>query len=334
MTTIKDIAKYTGLSIGTVSRYLNNKPTRKENTEAIQNAIEVLHYQANTMARSLRTNQTKTVGLLLHHWTSPFYMRMTAIVETILHEQGYSIMVCAYDGEEKLEKEKLELLSTRCDALVINPLYIDAGYLNDHLTKPVPVISIDRPIFGYRCDNILVNSFAASYTALLSFMKAGHKKIALLTGTKGLYTSTIRVRAYKRLFEDFNLPVNEDYILYGDFRSQTGFDLVSQLIQSGNCPTALFATTSEMTLGAMAAFNKFGLSFPEDISFIGGDIVGDNAILCTNLNQVIQPVDEFGKVLGERLLKRLENKTDVDPDTIILEAYYDDRSSVRQLQSS
>ena len=330
MSTIKDLAKYTGLSIGTISRYLNNKPTRKENAAAIQEAIDALHYQTNTMARGLRTNQTKTVGLLLHHWTSPFYMRMTAIVETMLHERGYSIMVCAYNGDESQEKAKLDLLSTRCDALVVNPMFVDAAYLNERLTRKIPVISIDRPVYGYNCDNILVNSFAASYSALLSFMKNGHKKIALLTGTKGLYTSTTRVRAYKQLFEDFNLPVNNDYILYGDYRSQTGFDLVSQLISSGNCPTALFATTSEMTLGAMAALNKYGLFFPQDISFIGGDIVGDNAILCTNLSQVIQPVDEFGTILGQRLIQRLE-ENNTEPETIILEAHYDNRSSVRPL---
>ena len=178
----------------------------------IQQAIESLHYQVNTFARGLKTSRTQTVGFLMHHWESPFFLHIISIVEERLHEHGYSVMVCAYNGDEQQEKEKLQLLSTRCDALVVHPLFLTAAYLQEHLTRALPVISIDRPLPGYNCDNILINTSSAGYSAVESLVQRGHRHIALLTGTRGLYTSTARVRAYERVFEDYGLPINRELI--------------------------------------------------------------------------------------------------------------------------
>ena len=333
MATIKDISRVTGLSVGTISKYLNNKPVLPENSAMIQQAIESLHYQVNTFARGLKTSRTQTVGFLMHHWESPFFLHIISIVEERLHEHGYSVMVCAYNGDEQQEKEKLQLLSTRCDALVVHPLFLTAAYLQEHLTRALPVISIDRPLPGYNCDNILINTSSAGYSAVESLVQRGHRHIALLTGTRGLDTSTARVRAYERVFEDYGLPINRELILFGDYRAQTGFDIVSRLLRSDDRPTAIYATTNEMTLGALASISKFGLSIPEDMSFIGGDIIGDSAVFARNLSQVLQPADAFGETLAAQLIKRLFEKEPSAPETIHLQAEYLLRDSVRTLGS-
>ena len=317
MATIKDISRVTGLSVGTISKYLNNKPVLPENSAMIQQAIESLHYQVNTFARGLKTSRTQTVGFLMHHWESPFFLHIISIVEERLHEHGYSVMVCAYNGDEQQEKEKLQLLSTRCDALVVHPLFLTAAYLQEHLTRALPVISIDRPLPGYNCDNILINTSSAGYSAVESLVQRGHRHIALLTGTRGLYTSMARVRAYERVFEDYGLPINRELILFGDYRAQTGFDIVSRLLRSDDRPTAIYATTNEMTLGAL----------------IGGDIIGDSAVFARNLSQVLQPADAFGETLAAQLIKRLFEKEPSAPETIHLQAEYLLRDSVRTLGS-
>ena len=332
MDKIKDISRVTGLSVGTISKYLNNKPVLPENSAAIQEAIDSLHYQVNTIARSLKTSRTQTVGFLMHHWESPFFLHIISIVEERLHEYGYSVMVCAYNGDEQQEMEKLRLLSTRCDALVVHPLFLNAAYLQKHLTRTIPVISIDRPLPGYHCDNILINTSSASYSAVESLVLRGHQRIALLTGTRGLYTSTARVQAYERVFEDYRLPIDRELILFGDYRSQTGFDIVSRLLRNSNRPTAIYATTNEMTLGALAALNKFGLSIPEDLSFIGGDIIGDSVVFARNLSQVLQPADAFAEALAAQLIKRLFENEATDSETVHLQAEFLLRNSVQPIR--
>lgn len=331
MATIKDISSKTGLSLGTISKYLNGKNVLPANAALIQNAIDELHYQVNTFARSLKTSRSFTIGFLTHHWESNFFMRVISVIESTLHEYGYSVIVCAYNGSEEQEREKFSMLAQRVDALVIQPYHIDGKFISETLTRSIPIISIDRPISDFECDTVLVNNLNSSYAALEALIQAGHRQIALLNGTKGLYTTKSRVTAFYRVFEDYDLSYDESLLCFGDFQQKTGFEITSQLLQSENPPTAIFATTNEMTLGALAAFDKFNISVPDDISFIGADIISQAGVYAKHYAQVYQPVDAFGKTVSDLLVKRLFEEEPSPLETLRLKSEFYNRESIKQI---
>lgn len=329
MATIKDISHRTGLSIGTISKYLNGKNVLPQNANLIQKAIDELHYQVNPLARGLKTSQTFTIGFLTHHWESTFFLRVVSIIENTLHEYGYSLIVCAYNGNEKQERDKFCMLSQRVDALVIQPYHIDGDFITKNLNRSIPIISIDRPISGYDCDNVLVNNLNSCYMAVEALIQNGHRKIALLAGTKDLYTTKNRVTAFKRVFEDYELVYNETMICYGNYQQKTGFDITSKLLEASDPPTAIYASTNEMTLGALSAFDKYGISVPNDISFIGSDIISQSGVYAKQYSQVYQPVEAFGKAVSELLIKRLFSEEPSEPETLRLKSEFYDKGSIK-----
>lgn len=331
MATIKDIASKTGLSLGTISKYLNGKNVLPENAALIQEAINELHYQVNPFARGLKTSRSLTIGFLTHHWESNFFMRVVSVIENTLHEYGYGVIVCAYNGNEEQEKEKFSMLAQRVDAIVIQPYHIDGKFISETLTHSIPIISIDRPLSDFNCDNILVNNLNSSYAAIESLIQAGHRRIALLTGTKDLYTTQNRVTAFQRVFEDYDLSYDENLICFGDFHQSTGFEITSRLLKLKKPPTAIYATTNEMTLGALAAFDKFDISVPDSLSFIGSDIISQAGVYAKHYAQVYQPVDAFGKAVSEVLIKRLFEETPSPFKTLRLKSEFYYRESIKTI---
>lgn len=305
--TIKDVAKYTGLSIATISKYINGGNVLEQNKALIDNAINILGFKVNEIARGLKTNKTMTIGVLIPSLENIFSTTIISCVENILMESGYSTIICDYKHNSDLEKNKFDfLLQKAVDGIIIMPQDIDKERIEKALAKNIPVILIDRTIKGLDCDVVLVDNLNASYNAVEHLISKGHKRIGIICGPQSIYTAQERLKGYYRVFEDYNLPVDEDIIRFGDYEVESGYSLLNQLLDNDNPPTAIYVTNYEMTLGAVMAINERNIKVPEEISIIGFDNIELAKVVKPTLSIVVQPMELIGETSANLLLKRLK----------------------------
>lgn len=310
--TIKDIAKETSLSLGTISKYINGGNVLEENRVLIEAAIKKLDFKVNGLARGLKTNRTMVIGVLIPNLGNIFSTSIISNIENVLLQNGYSTIICDYKEDPALENEKLNfLLNKMVDGMVIMPLKCDERQVADIVAKGTPVVLIDRMIHGVRCDMVLVDNFNASYNAVEHLIMNGHKRIGIIVGPENIYTAQERLKGYIRVHEDYAMEIDRNLVKYGDYKLQSGYDSLIGLLNLDNPPTAVYVTNYEMTLGAIIAINERNLKIPDELSFIGFDNLELARIVKPSLSVVVQPMEQIGETVAQILLKRLKgDRTD------------------------
>ena len=240
----------------------------ERNRESIAQAISDLGFHVNEIARGLKTSRTMTVGVLIPDLENVFCTSIVAHIENMLQRAGYSSLICDYREDVALEREKLEFLAKKSvDGFIYMPLGNQEDIVARLLERSLPVILIDRPLPGLACDTVLVDNLNAAYGAIEHLINHGHRRIGIIAGPPGIYTAQERLKGYRRVHEDFDLPIADDLILEGDYSLESGYRLMGQLLQRADPPTAVFVTNYEMTLGAMIATLVFSGTGP------GGSVV-------------------------------------------------------------
>jgi len=331
--TIKDIARYTGLSIATISKYLNGGNVLEKNRILIEEAIKALDFEVNEIARGLRTNKTMTVGVLIPVFEQ-FFSTIISSLETILLETGYSVVVCDYKDDEKLEKERFDFLyKKRVDALVVVPTSLRGCDIRKIVKRDIPIIAIDRPIPDYECDTIVVNNFEISYKAVEKLITMGHRKIGIICGPQNIYTAKERLRGYIEAHKNYNVEIDEGYIKFSDYHSmESGFKRMMELLEKDDPPTAVFITNYDMTVGSVIAMNEKDVKIPDELSVIGFDSIEIARMVKPPLSLVLQPTEEIGKAAAELILKRLKGDKSDFPLFKKLDAQLLIKKSIREIK--
>lgn len=305
--TIKDVARHAGLSIATISKYINGGNVLEANRILIDRAVADLDFKVNGMARGLKTNRTRTVGVLIPDLENIFCTSIVSNVENVLQEHGYSTLICDYRQDPEMERRKLDFLVDRqIDGLLMMPLIGCADALEQLHMRRIPVVLIDRPVKGVSCDTVLVDNLNASYDAVEQLMMQGHRRIGIISGPEDIHTAEERFKGYLRVHEDYNIPVEDALIRNGEYRTEGGYHQAIALMDMKPAPTAIFVTNYEMTLGAMMAINERNLRMPEDLSFIGFDNQAMAQILKPPLSIVVQPIRLIGETAAHTLIKRMK----------------------------
>jgi len=331
--TIKDIARYTGLSIATISKYLNGGHVLEKNKVLIEEAIEKLNFEVNEIARGLRTNKTMTVGVLIPKLDNIFISKIISSMENYLIENGYSTIICDYQENSKLEKEKIDfLIKKRVDGLVVMPTYITGQEIKKILKRDIPIVAIDRPLKDIQSDAILVDNLEASYRAVETLIKNGHEKIGIICGPQDIYTAQERLKGYIKAHEDYNIKIKSDYIKIGDYIISTGYSKTIELLEMKNPPSALLVTNYDMTVGAIIALNEKDVKIPDELSIIGFDYLEMAKLVKPLLTIVVQPMDQIGETAAKVLLKRLKGQKDDFPKTYKLSTQLFIQNSVKNMR--
>ncbi|WP_315068608.1 LacI family DNA-binding transcriptional regulator [uncultured Clostridium sp.] len=305
-TTIKDVAERTGLSIATISKYINGGNVLEKNKIVIQNAIDELNFKVNEMARGLKTNKTKTVGIALPDLNNLFFTSIVSKIEDVLVKDGYGTIICDYKQEYELEKKKLDFLVNKSvDAIVLIPSGKEEKEVKEILDNGTPVILIDRLLKGVQCDVVLGDNLNSSYNAVEQLFIMGHRRVGVIVGPKEMYTAEQRLKGYYRVHEDYSLKIDSNLIKYGDYRMDSGYILFKELMTMKNPPTAIYVTNYEMTLGAVMAINEMDIKIPEKLSIIGFDNMDLVKVINPPLSVVVQPMESIGEVTAKLLLKRM-----------------------------
>ncbi len=308
MSTIKDVAKMANVSIATVSKYLNGGNVRPENTAAIRQAIEALDYRVNPFARSLKTQRSRSIGILIPDLAAPFYGSFINALDKILREHGYHSLVSCYSANHGLERDNLQfLISNGIDGLVYAPEDLTADEFYEFTANcNIPVVQFDRMIQGVNSDAVLVENTDAVHIAVTQLINKGHRRIGLLSGPKSVFTAKERQIGYLRALSDCNILYDDTLIISGPHAFATGYHGCEQLLRLEEPPTAIVTTNYDITLGAFTALRDLGTRLPDDIDLVGFDCVDVCKMMKPPLPVIWQPEAELGQLAGEYLIQRIQ----------------------------
>ena len=333
--TMKDLSRETGLGLATISKYFNGGTVREKNRVLIEAAVKKLHYVPNEVARSLKTQQTRVVGVVIPELSNAFITSIISSMEDILRKHDYAVIVCDCRSDPKREKEAVEfLLHRRVDGLINMATDATGAHLTAALSAGIPVLLVDRLIDSLRgkVSAVVIDNIHASYQAVRKLTELGHRQIGLVLGSPNLYTTNQRLTGYLNALKEAGITPSDEYIRYGDYTMDGGYQAVQSLLRLKKRPTALFVTNFEMTLGTMLALQHSGVRVPDDLSVIGFDKLELFGEIFPDLTLIRQPQLSIGRETANLMLDLLGNHDGISHRIVTLSTELTEGKSVRALK--
>jgi LacI family transcriptional regulator len=322
--TLEDIAKLAGVSRSTVSRVANEQPNVREDVrKRVLDVIQTTGYHPNAAARTLASQRSWTIGLILPNsvsffFTDPFYPHLTKGIAHACNQFNYTLalfLVATKEDEEKIFP-RVARKSLLDGVLVQSGHHGDQWIIGHLIDAKMPLVVIGRP---FRSDNVSyidIDNINASYNAISHLIRSGRKRVGTITGPANSTVGIDRKAGYIKALTERNVGVDETLIAEGDFTEMGGYHAMTQLLPTK--PDAIFAASDIMAIGAMRATREAGLKIPDDIAFIGFDDLPIATLSDIKLTTVRQPVAQFGSKAVEILMDMIENGI-YPPRHIILE---------------
>jgi len=307
MATIKDVAQMAGVSMSTVSKYINGGNVRPEHARRIAASIEALDFRVNPFARSLKTQRSRSVGILLPDITAPFYGAVITALDRALREHGYHTIISCYSSNHGLERDNLRyLISYGIDGLIYIPEDLSAEEFYELTAhRNVPVVQVDRMIQGVDSDTVLVDNADIVYQAVSGLVQRGHRRVAIVTGPKSVFTAKERQVGYLRALSDHGVLYDDELFISDDNAFATGYRGCKALMSLEDRPTAILSTNYDITLGLITAAREMGLRIPEDVEILGFDCVEVCTMMTPPLPVIHQPEQLIGQTAAAYLLERV-----------------------------
>ncbi len=327
-----EVASVANVSVFTVSAVLNgNAGVSDELRERVLAAIAETGYKRNTLARSLKTGRSMTVGLVLGDITNPFYTDVTAAIQRELHTAGYAVMLCGNDGSVTLQEEHIALLRDRMvDGLIMSPTGRDEQLRAMLEQTRIPVVLIDRTLNGFDCDSVVLDNRAAVSDAMSYLISLGHRRIGFISGQLESFTGAERLAGYKKALARSGIDFEPELVQLGNFRSDDAYNATLRLMTNvDNPPTAIFSSNNVMVIGVMKALRDINLDCPRDISVAGLDDFPWADAFKPQLTTVAQPVTAFGEHAARMLLERINGFAKSAPRHTVLKGELRVRRSCR-----
>jgi LacI family transcriptional regulator len=313
-TTLKDIAKKAEVSYATVSRALNNHPDVNKNTkEKIIKLANDMNYQPNTIARSLKSKKTNTIGLVIPDITNPFYPQVARGVEEAAAVSNYNVFLCNTNWNPEREKHYVKaLIQKQVDGLIMTPSSENINYLKELLDFNIEVVFLSSyiPINNYT--SIVTDNTRGMEKAVDYLIKKGHKKIAYAGSHIERYANKERLNGYKKSLMKHNINIDNKYIksVKNFYDQRGGYKLMYEFLQEfkkTELPSAIVCYNDLLALGIIQALKENNIRIPEDIAIIGFDDISFSSLSEVQLTTVSQSKYEMGKVALKTLLNKLEN---------------------------
>lgn len=314
--TISDVAKLAGVSTATVSHTINN--TRYVSTETkdkVYAAIAELGYTPDASARSFRTGKKKTIGFIVPDISNKFFATMIESVEQHLSAAGYHLIIANTKENIEREEKHIRLLTAGLvDGLLIASTMDDFERLDNLIPAGFPVVLVDRVFEKKKFASVCVSNFQPIYRSVCRLVGKGDRRIGIIGGLPRLSTTKERVSAYQQAIIDCGLPPEETFVRYGDSMENSACACIDELMEQ-NCD-AVIVTNGLMASEAIIYLHRKGVQLARDIDLVSFvDYESDfYQLYASQIDSIVQPVDDLGAVAGEEILKRVE-----DPETPIFE---------------
>ncbi len=304
---LKDVAKKAGVGIGTASRALNNKPLVKPETrKLVLDTAKELNYKANSIAQGLKCNYTRTIGVIIPDIANDLYPEVVRGIEDVANHYNYAIFLCNTDQVKKKEINALHMLKSK---MVDGIIYVSDSNNNtlqntfDELGIPIVMISIQNE--SCLLPSVAIDSENAAFIAVNYLCGLGHKKIAMITENLIDKNSGIpRINGYKKALQENDITPDEDMIYEGGCKFNDGYRSMLEILQGKELPTAVFAASDVLAVGASRAILEQGKRIPEDISIVGFGGSSSAEYFYPPITTIEHPKHDMGKV-GADLLKSI-----------------------------
>lgn len=324
MTTIKDVAELAEVSTATVSRVLSNKPhVRPTVRDRVLAAVAKLDYRPNLVARSLRSQRSSTIGLIVSDIRNPFFTAISRAVEDAAYDQGYSVFLCNTDEDPKKEILYLNLLRDENVAGVIfSPTRETAAHFHK-LHLGFPIVIIDRTVEADNVDMVLIDNVSSGHRLTTHLINNGYRRIAAILGEVST-TGRQRHQGYEAALKENNLPFVPELVKYVLPKTKSGKKTALALLDMPEPPDAIFTSNSLLTAGALMAIQERGLCIPDDVALVGFDNTTWSSLVQPAITLIAQPTEEIGRAATELLLQRVSQ-----PDKVVREVILKGKLLVR-----
>jgi len=311
---IKEVAKIAGVSIATVSRYLNSPEAVREKTRRkVQEAISETGYAPNTLARNFRRGKTSLVVVVLPSVGDPFFAGVMRGIWRVADEEGYSILIreTQFNTHEFDEYSDI-VFSKQADGIVllatISPFMQDRAERIGRDGGRIPPIVIGCETVTPQLSHfpsVRVDNARAAAEATEHLIRLGHRRIAFISGQATSLLTRDREQGYRGAMAAAGLPVSDSWVVEGRQTLDGAREAARRLLVQSPRPTAVFCANDEMAMGVMHEIRRAGLSIPGDVSVVGFDDIRYAEVLAPPLTTVAQPAEEIGEHTMRRLCRAI-----------------------------
>ena len=308
--TIKDIAGAAGVSIATVSRYINQNGYVNDSTaQAIRDAIKETGYVPSFVARSLKTRRSHTFLLIVPDIENPFYSKIARRLQHLSQENGYGIMLSDSEGDTGKELEALKVArQISADGIFCATIDPKPGVIRMLSEAGTVVVGMNAFEDGMPFDTVVVHRRGGTNLAVKYLAELGHRDIVFAGGTPGTLIAQSRLNGYKYAMEKYGLPFRAQNKFEGNFTQSGGYDAGRQIAELRPLPTAVCCANDLIALGVIKALNEAGLRVPEDVSVTGMDDIPYAELSSPPLTTVENDGALFAESAFRRMLQRISGE--------------------------
>lgn len=317
--TIRDVAKLAKVSLATVSRVLNDAdyPVSPELKQRVKDAVEQLGYVPNAMARSLRGEGCRDIGLVIPNVSNPFYLQALLGINEALSKRDYSLILCNTVRSAARERDYLrQLFERQTRGVILSSVDENAELLKEYAKKGMKFVLLDQMVAGIESTGISFDSRAGARMVVEYLVSLGHQRIAFATLSMTRWTRTETHMGYRDalVIGGLNYDVSliyeqmpETVPLYGDVELEAGRCIAERFLADGCPATAIVCVNDMLAIGLIKALRKHGIRVPEDVSVTGFDDIPLASTFEPSLTTVHYPAMEAGQLAAMMLLDELEN---------------------------
>lgn len=311
--TLRELAQAAGVSASTVSRVINDSShsVNDETRAKILSLAKELDYRPNLIARGLKIQRTRTIGIIADSIATPFTPYIIRGLQDHLKANGYFSIVVNADADPSEETRAIhELISRSIDGIV----FVESGLRTDSPPFDLankPYVFVHRLFGNFHPNSVMIDDRYGAHLGVSHLIQQGHRRIAFINGPSGWYPSEHRLLGYQDALAELPMSFDPQLAKEGDWEVQGGYRALKELLVLPHPPTAIFAGNDLMALGAIYALEEAGLRVPEDIAVVGYDDREIANLSRPRITTVKMPCYEMGKAGARMLLELLENPTKV-----------------------
>ncbi|WP_080875681.1 LacI family DNA-binding transcriptional regulator [Oceanobacillus timonensis] len=311
MANIQEVAKQAGVSIATVSRVLNNTCNVSEKTRyKVEKAIQELNYAPSMLGRNLRNSESRLLLVLIHTFSNPYYTEIINGIEDYAIENNYHILLCETDGNLQREDIFLNMIRNKlADGMIsMNPT-MHVNKLKE-LSMSHPIVLCSDYYEDANIPYIAIDNTTAAYRAVKYLITMGNKKIGLINFNEDLLYAKQRRIGFEKALNEFQLPICNAWIHHSEgLTFQDGVETMRRMLRSKDRPTAIFAISDTLAIGAIKELHAHGIKVPEEMAIIGFDNIAFSSMTTPTLTTVSQPTYQMGYRSAKMVIDRIQGTT-------------------------
>ena len=317
--TMADVAEQAGVSMMTVSRVINNKDGVSYATrERVQHTIDQLGYRPSSIARSLATQSTGTIGIVVPDITNPYFAGIVRGTEDQAYEHGYNLFLCNTNEDPQREEAILQsLYEKQVDGLILCASRIESDLLERYIDQFSSVVLALRQLDDHSFGSVIVDDIFGGQAVTQHLLRGGHRNIGFIAGPESSYGGQGRIEGYYRVLQAAGIPYRPEWVPHTGANTENGYRSAYTLLQSYPEITALICFNDLMAVGALQAGQKLKRRIPDDLAIIGFDDIPVAALVTPPLTTCGTDRRLIGQEAIRLLMNQIQGREDEPPSVTI-----------------